>query len=434
MARDENGLGAAIHDFARELWPINRSLTGSGVRETLGAISKHIPGLTLHEVPSGTQVFDWTVPKEWVVRGAWIETPAGRRICDFGENNLHLVGYSTPVSARFGRDELLPYLHSIPEQPNAIPYVTSYYHATWGFCIADRDRQRLPPGEYKVHIDSELIDGSLTYGELFIPGESEWEVLLSTYICHPSMANNELSGPCVTTFLAKWILERKRRYSYRIVFVPETIGSLAFLSGKLNHLQRYTYAGFNVTCVGDERAFSYVPSRQGTTVSDRVAMHVLKHFDPNYRRYTWSDRGSDERQYCAPGIDLPIASMMRSKYGTYEEYHTSLDNLEQVVTPRGLSGSFRMFQCAIELLERNTYPKVSVLGEPQLGRRGLYPTLSTKNVKAEVALMMDVISWSDGTLSVLDIAEKCGCPAWDVYPIVEKLREHGVLALSSSGS
>jgi aminopeptidase-like protein len=428
-------IGRQIHQLATRLWGINRSITGEGVRETLRILGEIIPGLGIHEIPSGTEVFDWVVPKEWKIRDAYIIDPAGRKICDFKSNNLHVVGYSTPVKAKMSLGELEAHLYSLPDQPTAIPYVTSYYKERWGFCIAQSERNTLVDGEYEVFIDSELFDGALTYGELLIRGDSEEEIFISTYVCHPSMANNELSGPTVTAHIAKWLLEKEsRKFSYRIVFVPETIGSISYLSKNLDLLKSKVVAGFNVTCVGDDRAYSYLPSRNGKTISDIAAKHVLANVDTGYESYTWGDRGSDERQYCAPGVDLPIASIMRTKYGRYPEYHTSLDNLIDVVTPEGLEGGYNALKRAIEAIERNCYPRTTVLGEPQLGKRGLYPTLSTKSSGAEVRLILNLITWSDGTKSLFEIADLCGAPVWDLYPILDKLSEHGLLELLDTPS
>ena len=320
-------IGNEIYKFARELWPINRSITGDGLRDTLQRISKHLPALKIKSVLSGTKVFDWTVPKEWTIKEAYIITPKGKKICDFSQNNLHLVGYSIPFKGEVSFDELKKHLYTLPDQPNAIPYVTSYYEKRWGFCLSQEQLDSLEIGTYKVVIESALFDGELNYGELLIKGKSDKEILLSTYICHPSMANNELSGPTVVTFLAKWLLKiGGPQYSYRIIFIPETIGSITYLSRNYKHMKDKTIAGFNVSCVGDDRAYSYVPSRNGKTISDLVAKHVLKWTDSNFVEYSWLDRGSDERQYCAPGVDLPIASILRTKYGKYPEYHTSLDD------------------------------------------------------------------------------------------------------------
>jgi aminopeptidase-like protein len=324
--------------------------------------------------------------------------------------------------------ELKNHLYTLPDQPNAIPYITSYYKERWGFCLTQEQLDSLIDGEYEVYIDSELFYGELNYGEVLIKGESDKEIFLSTYICHPSMANNELSGPTVVTFLAKWLTEQKRpRYSYRIIFIPETIGSITYLSFNHKQMNERVIAGFNVTCVGDDRAYSYVPSRDGDTISDQIALHVLKWTDKDFVRYTWFDRGSDERQYCAPGIDLPIASIIRTKYGEYPEYHTSLDDLETVVTPSGLDGGYWAIRRAIEALERNKNYRVNVLGEPQMGKRGLYPTLSTKKSGEDVSLMMNFISLCDGKTSFLKIADKLNVPIWDLYDLCDKLEGHGLL-------
>ena len=422
-------IGKEIYNFARELWPINRSITGAGVRETLQRISKHLKNLKIKSVPSGTKVFDWTVPKEWSVNEAYIVTPSGQKICDFSKNNLHLVGYSIPFKGNINLDELKEHLYTQPEQPNAIPYITSYYEERWGFCLSQEQFDALEKGTYKVVIDSTLFDGELNYGELSIKGKSDKEIFLSTYICHPSMANNELSGPTVVTFLAKWLQEiDKHEYTYRIIFIPETIGSITYLSHNYKTMKKKILAGFNVSCIGDERAYSYVPSRNGKTISDMVAKHVLKWIDANFVEYCWLDRGSDERQYCAPGIDLPIASILRTKYGRYPEYHTSLDDLENVVTPQGLNGGYWAIRKAIEAIERNKKYKTSVLCEPQMGKRGLYPTLSSKKSSKKISLMMDFISLCDGESSLLEIAESLNVPIWELYDTVENLESKRLIS------
>lgn len=430
MEMNSQKMATSMLEFAIKLWPLNRSITGNGVRETLAEIKKLLPELSIHELPSGMAVFDWTVPYEWRVSKAYIISPKGEKICDFSQNNLHLVGYSHPLNQSMGLEELQSHLHSLPDQPNAIPYVTSYYKRNWGFCMTQNQRDRLEPGIYQVIIDSELFDGCMTYAELLIRGRTSEEVFLSTYVCHPSMANNELSGPTVTTYLAKWLLSQSElRYSYRIIFVPETIGSIAYLSRNLEHLKKHVIAGFNISCVGDERAYSYLPSRAGNTLSDMVAKHVLKSIEPNFKSYTWSNRGSDERQYCAPGVDLPIASIMRTKYGEYPEYHTSLDDFN-VVTSSGLEGGYEALRLAIELIENNIIPKSNMICEPQMGKYGLYPMTSTKNTREQVSLMMDVITWSDGSHSLLEIAEKCRVPIWKLYPIVRELNDQKIISIT----
>lgn len=423
-------IGQEMYALMTRLFPICRSLTGNGVRQTLAILQELLPELRLYEVSSGTRCFDWTVPKEWNIRDAYILDPNGKKIVDFKENNLHVVGYSTPIDAELSLEQLRPLLYSLPDQPDAIPYITSYYQERSGFCLTHRQKNALQNGKYRVKIDSELRDGHLTYGELHIPGESEKEIFLSTYICHPSMANNELSGPCVTTFLARWLLSlEKRRYSYRIVFIPETIGSILYISKHLQELKERVAGGFVVTCVGDERTYSYLPSRAGNTISDQAAQHVLKYLFPGFIRYTFLKRGSDERQYCSPGVDLPMASVMRSAYGTYPEYHTSLDNLS-FVSPNGLAGGYHALRLALEVIEKNKFPKTTVLCEPCLGKRGLYPTLSTKTSGKTTAKMMDLLAYSDGVHSLLDIAEIISVPVWELYPICDLLCKEGLLTLT----
>ena len=352
--------GKDIYNLCEKLWPITRSITGSGVRETLGIIQQEIPDLTIHEVLTGTQCFDWEIPKEWNIRDAYIIDQNGNKVIDFKNSNLHVVSYSTPVNRTISLLELQQHLYSIPEQPNAIPYVTSYYQERWGFCLSENQRRALVEGDYQVCIDSELSNGSLTYGELIIPGKSKKEVFLSTYICHPSMANNELSGPTVTTYLAKWIQSQPREYTYRIIFIPETIGSICYLSKNNEIMKKNVVAGYNVSCVGDDNAYSYLPSRNEKTISDKIALHVLKYTHPDFVKYTYLDRGSDERQYCSPGIDLPIASVMRTKYGAYKEYHTSLDNLDYI-SAKGLFGAYEVLTKCIECIEKNKTYKTTPL-------------------------------------------------------------------------
>jgi aminopeptidase-like protein len=427
--RLDASLGEEMHAWARDLFPICRSLTGPGVRQTLDYLGNLLPGLRRLSVPSGYQAFDWTVPNEWSISEAYIEDESGKRIVDFRDNNLHVVGYSVPVDQWLSLEELNKHLYSLPQQPDAIPYITSYYSERWGFCMTHQQRMALSEGRYHAVIKSELKPGQLDYAELVLPGRTDQEVMLSTYVCHPSMANNELSGPVVTAAVARWLAGLDdRKYTYRIVFIPETIGSIVYLSKNVGHLKKTVVAGFNVSCIGDERCFSYLPSRAGNTISDQAAKHVLKHMDPEFKQYSWLDRGSDERQYCAPGVDLPIATIMRSKYAEYPEYHTSLDDLN-LVTPKGLYGGALALAKAINAIEHNAVPRVTVLCEPQLGKRGLYPTLSTKDTAAQVKAMMNLITYSDGQRSLLDIAELIGEPMEKLVSILGKLCENGLIEL-----
>lgn len=413
--------GKDMFQLANELWPLGRSLSGEGVRQTLDILQRENSTLARKTFKTGTKVSDWEIPMEWNVSSAKIIGPGGEIICNYLDNNLHLLGYSTPYSGTLSLEELMPHLHSLPEQPDAIPYATSYYEETWGFCISDNEKKALKPGFYHIEIDSSLTAGSLDYGELYIQGQSNQEILFSTYICHPSLANNELSGPVLATELAKYVRTLNPYFSYRFLFLPETIGSIAYISQHFHSLKTNLLAGYVLTCVGDERAYSYLPSRQGNTVADRAAVAVLTENGVDYRKYEWRDRGSDERQYCAPGVDLPVCSIMRSKYGEYSEYHTSLDRLGTVVTEKGLQGSFETYVSLIHYFEKRRYPKVTTLGEPQLGRRGLYPNISIKGVYSDIRTMMDAISQMDGTHSIGEIASMVGATEVAVQEMCDML-------------
>lgn len=418
-------LGLEMWSLVEKLFPINRSITGNGVRQTLKILSEQIP-LKIHEVPTGTKVFDWTIPQEWNLRDAYIIDPHGNKIADFKKCNLHIVGYSVPIDRTLTLDELHEHLYSLPDQPEAIPYITSYYKERWGFCIAHNERLKLKEGIYHVFIDSELKDGYLTYGEFILPGEINKEVFLSTYVCHPSMANNELSGPVVAAFIGKWLASQPRRYTYRIIFIPETIGSITYLSRHLQELKQNMIVGFNISCVGDERAYSYVASRYENTFADKVASNVLSFEHPDSIKYSFLDRGSDERQYCSPGVDLPLVTLSRSKYGTYPEYHTSLDNLD-FVTATGLRGGYELIKDCINIIENNRTYRVICFGEPQLGKRGLYPNLSTKNSNVSVKTMMDFIAYADGTNDMIDISNIIRKLVMEIVPIAERLLEAGLV-------
>lgn len=419
-------IGAKMHRWARDLWPICRSLTGPGVRETLAYLNDLLPGMAVHAVPSGQAAFDWTVPDEWTFRQAYIEDRSGNRVVDAEISNLHVLGYSEPVDKWVSREELDEHLYSLPDQPNAIPYVTSYYKRRWGFSISHEHRETLNDSEYRVVVDADLGPGVLNYGELVIPGETDREVMLSTYVCHPSMANNELSGPVVTAALAQWVAKAHRRYTYRIVFLPETIGSIVYLSRHLDHLKAKLDAGFVVSCVGDERTYSYMPSRTGDTLADRVALHTLNGVEDGYKHYSFLDRGSDERQYCSPLADLPFASVMRSKYGKYPEYHTSLDDLE-LVTPNGLAGGYAALRECLETLEANHTYQATIACEPQLGKRGLYPTLSAKGSADKVRTMMNVLAYADGKRDLIAMAETIKARALDCAAILRTLEREGLV-------
>lgn len=423
-------IGKQMYKWIEDLFPINRSITGSGLRETLYYIKKIVPELTIHKISSGESCFDWTVPQEWNVRQAYIADSLGNKIIDFTDNNLHLVGYSTHIDKKIDFLELKEHLHYLEELPHAIPYITSYYSKNWGFCLSYEQYKLLNQDEqYQVTIDSTLENGFLNYGEVLIKGKSSQEIFLSTYICHPSMANNELSGPAVTMALIEHVKSlANRKYSYRIIFIPETIGSICYLSRNLNVMKKNIVAGFNVTTIGDDRTYSYVPSRDQSSLSDRAALHVLKNNDIDVKYYSFLDRASDERQYCFPGVDLPVTTICRSKYLEYPEYHTSLDNLD-FVSPEGLEGGFEMLKQTIFLIENNEKYKIKTLCEPQLGKRGLYPLVSTTESHFLVEKMMNFIAYADGTLDLIAIADTIKVDARELYAIIENLNQQNLLII-----
>ena len=425
----KKNIGKLIHKLASKLWPLNRSLTGDGVRETLNIIKKELPQLKIKEIPSQKKVFDWKIPLEWKVNKAYIIDPDGNKICDFKKNNLHLMGYSIPVEKKIKLSTLQKNLYSLPDQPSAIPYITSYYKKNWGFCLTHHQRKKLKNGQYKVVIDCEHFKGNMSYGELIIKGKSTKEVFFSTYVCHPSMANNELSGPIISAYLAKFIKRKKRKYTYRFIFVPETIGAISYLFYNKDTLKKKVIAGYNLTCLGDNRSFSYLPSRSGNTLSDFIAKYILNENKIVFKKYNWNDRGSDERQYCAPGIDLPIASVMRTKYGKYKEYHTSLDDLKKVVTSKGLGKSYEIYVKIINLIEKSRFPKTKVFCEPQLGKRGLYPTVTRKKADIKARTLINLISYCDGKHSFEEISKKCLISISEVNKIVLKLKKKKLISI-----
>ncbi|HWB14670.1 MAG TPA: DUF4910 domain-containing protein [Pirellulales bacterium] len=404
-------VGEGMHALISRLYPICRSITGPGVRETLAIVREEIP-LAIHEVPSGTRAFDWTVPQEWRIRDAYIEDAAGSRVVDFRRCNLHVVNYSRPTRARLTWSQLDQRLHSLPDRPDLIPYRTSYYAESWGFCLAHHQRQALAArgdgAEYEVVIDAELSDGFLTYGELLLAGESSDEVLFSCHVCHPSLANDNLSGVAVATQLARRLADRPRRYSYRFLFLPATIGALVWLSQHPASLPRIKH-GLVLTLLGDGGPLTYKRSRRGDAEIDRIAAHVLTRSNMSQRLLDFEPFGYDERQYCSPGFNLPIGCLMRSLPGEYPEYHSSADNLE-LVRPEHLADSWQTCAAIVDVLERNrTYVSLNPQGEPQLGRRGLYGTLGGKAGRAELeAALLWVLNQADGRHSLLDIAERSG--------------------------
>ncbi len=419
-------IGEQMYNLVKRLFPINRSITGKGFRKSLRIIREFLPKLQIKSIKSGEKCFDWTVPLEWDVEEAYIEEyPSGKKIVDFRKNNLHLVSYSVAVDKVLTFEELDKHLYYREDLPDAIPYVTSYYHPNWGFCLTYNQYKSLDRSKkYRVVIRSKHFQGELNYGELIIPGESEKEIFFSTYLCHPSMANNELSGPVLATFLARYVKQKSdRRYTYRFIFIPETIGSICYLSKHLEELKKKVVAGFVLTCVGDEGKFSYLSSRYGNTLADKVVLNLLDYEIGEYNRYSFLERGSDERQYCSPGVDLPVCLVMKSRFGTYKEYHTSLDNLD-FVTPKGLQESYDFYTKLIEVLENNYTYKVTVLCEPQMGRRGLYHQISHRGRSEFVKTLMDFLAYADGRNDLVDIANLIRKSAYELIEIAKILEKH----------
>lgn len=421
--------GKKMYGLCEELFPIDRSLTGDGVRKTLDILKRECPKMQIHEVPSGTQVFDWTIPNEWNIRDAYILTPDGEKICDFKKNNLHVLGYSTPVDRDFSLEEILPHIYTLKDQPDLIPYCTSYYAERFGWAMTENQKQTLKSGTYHGVIDSTLEPGNLTYGEILIPGESDEEIFITTYVCHPSMANNECSGPVVSVSLANYILSLpKRRYTYRFVYAPETIGAITYLSLHMKHLQEKVKAGFVLSCVGDDRTYSIVHSRYGNTLADRILTAVLKDHYPEFCDYSYLKRGSDERQYQAPGVDIPVVGFCRSKYHEYPEYHTSGDDMN-LVSPEGFQGAYDVMVKCIRALEYNHKYRLTCFCEPQLGKRGLIPTMSSKETYKQTLHLKDLIAYSDGSNDLVSLSEIIGASMEELIELIDKLMAVDLLVI-----
>lgn len=423
----------SLINIAKDLFPIYRCLIGPGVVETLKYIKKIHKKLKIKNIKSGSKVFDWKVPQEWHVKTAYIANLKGKKLIDLNKNNLHLVGYSTPQNKTISLRELEKHLHSLPLQPNAIPYVTSYYKKNWGFCLTYKQKTKLKDKKYKIFIDSSFKKGFLKYGEIYIKGSSNKEILFSTYICHPSMANNEISGPSIAIKLAEYLKKKKLRYSYRIIFIPETIGSIAYISKNFIKMKKNIIAGFNLTCLGDKGNFSLIPTRDGNTLSDKIVKEVFQRKKYKYKKYSWLDRGSDERQFCSPGVDLPIVTITRSKFGTYKEYHTSLDDMN-FIRQKYLKKSYNLFVNIIISLERKKFFKSTVMCEPQLSKRNLYPSLSIKHKKNKYSnkewdKLLDIISYCDGKNDVNEISKKCSIKINQCINLIDKLRKNKLIRL-----
>ena len=419
--------GEGLHALAAELFPICRSITGDGVRQTLERLGREIP-LSIHEVPSGTPVFDWTVPREWNIREAWIAGPDGRRVVDFADSNLHVVGYSAPVRARMTLAELRPHLHSLPEHPDWIPYRTSYYADAWGFCLRHSLLEQLPDGVYDVCIDSSLEDGSLTYGECVVEGDTDDEILLSCHVCHPSLANDNLSGIAVATALARTLVAAPLRHTVRLLFIPGTIGAITWLALNEERARRVRH-GLVLTGLGDPGHTTYKRSRRGDAPIDRSMEHVLEQSGAPYAVQDFSPYGYDERQYCSPGFDLPVGCVMRTPFGTYPQYHTSADDLD-LLRPESLEDSYAKCLRALRIVDADaTYLNLNPKCEPQLGRRGLYGALGgDSDRKAAQMAMLWVLNLSDGRNSLLDIANRAGLPFETVERATRALLDSDLLS------
>ena len=424
---DPRVAGAELYAFATQLYPICRSITGEGIRQTLDLIGERIP-LRKFDVPTGTPAFDWTVPKEWNIRDAYIKDSSGRRVVDFQKSNLHVLNYSTPIRAKMALGELRPHLFTIPDQPDWIPYRTSYYKEDWGFCLSHNQLEAMKDGEYEVCIDSSLEDGTLTYGECYLPGQSTDEVLISCHACHPSLANDNLSGLSVATFLAGLLSQSDRRYSYRFLFIPGTIGAITWLSRNRETTGRVRH-GLVLTCIGDLGGFHYKKSRRGNAEIDRATAHILKHQAESFELLEFSPYGYDERQYCSPGFDLPVGCLMRSVWGTFPEYHTSADNLD-FIRPEKLAASLRVCAAIVDVLETNrSYRNLNPFCEPQLGRRNLYRTTGGNAIGQEIHARLWVLNLSDGDHSLLEIAERSGIPFPLICDAAEMLQQAGLLVV-----
>lgn len=417
-------------EFAKKLFPLNRSLTGKGNVKTLKFIKSQLPNLQIKYFSSGEKVFDWKIPMEWNVQDAWLKDSRGKKILNFKENNLVLLGYSKSINKVVNYKILKKNVHTLKSKPNAIPYLTSYYKERWGFCMKHKDFKKLDKNKnFHAYINSSLKKGKMHYGELKIPGKSKNEIFFSTYICHPSMANNEVSGMVLSTFLAKHIFSKKNlKYSYRFIFIPETIGSVAYIKKNFSEMKKKIIAGYNITCVGDEGNFSLLFSKDENKLSDRFAKKVFKSKRLNYKKYSWLERGSDERQYCSPLVDLPITTIMKTKFGEYKEYHTSLDKIGTVVTQKGLKESLRIYKTLIDEIEKTTIPKSKIVCEPFLTKYNLIDTLGAKRkIDKKTRNLLNFVSYCDGKTTLDEISDRCKISRINGYKLFKLLIKKNII-------
>jgi aminopeptidase-like protein len=419
-------VGREMYALVQELYPICRSITGNGVRKTLEILSRHAP-VVVHEVPSGTSVLDWVVPKEWNISDAWIKNERGIRVVDFRATNLHVVNYSVPFRARLSLENLRPHLHSLPDHPDLIPYKTSYYVEDWGFCLSQRQLDALPPGEYDVCIESTLEPGALTYGEIVLPGELPDEILLSAHVCHPSLCDDNLTGLAIAVFLARAMSAKTpRRYTMRFLFAPGTIGAITWLAQNETRVHRIRH-GLTLTCLGDNHCFTYKRTVKGTAEIDRVAAHVLRTSGMEHELVDFFPYGYDERQFNSPGFRIPVGSLMRGRHGRFPEYHTSGDNLSFVSAER-MTQSFQVCAEIVNVLQHNAiFRNLVPRGEPQLGRRGLYRAMGGNNIPQLELAMLWVLNLSDGGHMLLDVADRAGMEFGVVRAAADLLLQHGLL-------
>ena len=426
--------GRRAYELALKLYPIYRSLTGFGVRKSLKIIGEYIGATSykIYEVKTGTKAFDWTVPKEWKINDAYIESESGEKYASFADNNLHIMGYSIPVDKWINRSELERYLYTQPDQEAAIPYVTSYYSERFGFCMSEKEKACLKGDNFRVFVDSELYDGSLTYADCLIKGEADEEIVFSTYCCHPQMGNDNCSGMVLLAELARYVKTlEKRHYSYRFALFPETIGAIVYLSqeNRLEYMKKNTMGGYTLSCVGDDGDYSIIYSKSGNSLSDRALNNVLtfsESIGKEYKKYSYLERGSDERQFNSPGVDIPVTGFCRTKYWEFPEYHTSLDTMD-FISPEGLQGSIDVMKEVIDIIESNRNYRMTMPCEPQLGKRGLYPSVSQKGKYDEVKAMMDFIGYADGEKDLIQISEEINQPVKLLIPIVKKLIEEKII-------
>ncbi len=432
MKTSTNNYGNKIFNLAKNIFFLNRSITGNDVRKTLSVIKKILPQLKIHEIKSKKKVFDWQIPLEWNIKDAYVKK-GNQTIIDFKKNNLHIVGYSHSINKYLTLNELKKKIHYLKKIPNAIPYVVSYYKKDWGFCMPYNKFKKLKKGKYKVYINSTLKKGSLTYADMIIRGKSKKEILLTTYTCHPSMGNNETSGVCLLTYLGEYLQKQSKKgrlnFSYRIVFHPENIGAITYINQNLNQLKKNVIAGYVLTCVGDNKIYSYLKSKDENSLSNRAALNILKNNSDKFKIYEFIKSGSDERRYNAPGVDLPIGSLMRSKYGEYKEYHTSLDNLK-FISEIGFQKSFETYLKIFTLIENNFKYKIKTICEPNLGKRDLYPLVSKwPNPKKyqEIENLLNFISYADGKNDLIFIADKLGVSGLELIDVIKNLKKKNLL-------